>query len=467
MKLYNTLTRNIDELQPLNAPKVTMYTCGPTVYDYPHVGNWFTFVRYDLLVRTLAAGGLQPKWVMNITDVGHLTSDADEGEDKLEKGARREGKSAWDVAKFYGDYFVEGLDRLHITTPTYLPKATDHIAEQIELVQKLEEKGFTYTITDGVYYDTSKFSRYADFARLDLDEQQAGARVEQNPEKRNQTDFALWKFTPADQKRDMEWDSPWGKGFPGWHLECSAMSMKYLGETMDVHAGGIDHVPVHHTNEIAQSEAITGKPVSRLWMHTNHIMVNGDKISKSLGNGITLEDIEAKGFTLAAFRLHVLESHYRSQSKFSWESLEAAQNRLRDYQALADLRFQPITTDQYELSELDYAQYQQDILGLLQDDLNTPEVLRIVSLIANERHDSIHKDELADFEAFVQFLDDTLGLGLLASQDITAGQKELVAQRQTARDTKDWAKSDEIRDELGKDGIIVRDTPHGPIWYRS
>ena len=467
MKLYNTLTRSVDNLEPLNAPEVTIYTCGPTVYDYPHIGNWFTFVRYDLLVRTLAAGGLQPKWVMNITDVGHLVSDADDGEDKLEKGARREGKSAWDVAKLYGDYFVDGLGRLNIAKPTYLPKATEHITEQIELVQKLEEKGFTYKISDGIYYDTSKFPRYADFARLDLDEQQAGARVEHNPEKRNPTDFALWKFSPEGQQRDMEWDSPWGKGFPGWHLECSAMSMKYLGETMDIHAGGIDHVPVHHTNEIAQSEVITGKPVSQLWMHTNHIMVNGDKISKSLGNGITLEEVERKGFTLEALRLHILESHYRSQSKFSWESLEAAQNRLRDYQALADLRFQPSTDSSDELAELDFGQYQKDILALLQDDLNTPEVLRIVSLIANERHDSVHVDEIPQFEAFLKFLDDTLALNLLASQDITEEQKTLVAQRQEARDSKDWAKSDEIRDELSKQGIAVRDTSHGPIWYRA
>jgi cysteinyl-tRNA synthetase len=467
MKLYNTLTRNVEDLKPLNQPTVTMYTCGPTVYDYPHAGNWFTFIRYDLLVRTLKADGLEPKWVMNITDVGHLVSDADEGEDKLEKGARREGKSAWDVAKFYGDYFVEGLKRVNITAPTYLPKATDHISEQIELIQKLEEKGFTYQIGDGVYYDTSKFPRYADFARLDLDEQQAGARVEQNPEKRNPTDFALWKFSPEGQQRDMEWDSPWGKGFPGWHLECSAMSMKYLGETMDIHAGGIDHLPVHHTNEIAQSEAVTGKPVSQHWMHTNHITVNGEKISKSLGNGITLEDIEEKGFSLIAFRLHVLESHYRSQSKFSWESLEAASNRLKDYQALADLRFQPIATGEYELSELDYAQYQKNIQSNLADDLNTPEALRIVSLVANERHDSIHHAESDAFVAFLQYLDDVLGLDLLKSQDITDEQKQLVADRQTARDNKDWAQSDEIRDELGKQGIGVRDTAHGPVWYRA
>jgi cysteinyl-tRNA synthetase len=467
MKLYNTLTRATDELKPLNAPIVTMYTCGPTVYDYPHVGNWFTFVRYDILVRTLKASGLEPKWVMNITDVGHLVSDADEGEDKLEKGARREGKSAWDVAKMYGDYFVEGLHRLNVREPTYLPKATEHIQEQIDLIKKLEEKGFTYQISDGIYYDTAKFPRYAEFARLDIDEQQAGARVEHNPEKRNASDFALWKFSPEGSKRDMEWDSPWGKGFPGWHLECSAMSMKYLGETMDVHAGGIDHIPVHHTNEIAQSEAVTGKPVASTWMHTNHITVNGEKVSKSLGNGITLEQLEEKGFDLRAFRLHVLESHYRSQSKFSWESLEAATNRLKDYQALADLRFQAVTAPGYELTDMDYGQYQKDILAALQDDLNTPEVLRIVSLIANERHDSIDESEKDAFVTFISFLDDVLGLNLLSSTDITDEQKAVLQERQAARDSKDWARSDELRNVLGKQGVGVRDTGFGPIWFRS
>lgn len=467
MKLYNTLTRKIDDVTPLSTPAVTIYTCGPTVYDYAHVGNWFTFVRYDTLVRTLMAAGLQPKWVMNITDVGHLVSDADEGEDKLEKGAKREGKSAWDVAKFYGDYFVAGLGRLNITAPAYLPKATDHIEEQIELIKKLEEKGFTYQISDGVYYDTAKFPKYNQFAQLDLDEQQAGARVEHNQEKRNPTDFALWKLSPKDQQRDMEWDSPWGKGFPGWHVECSAMSMKYLGETMDIHAGGIDHISVHHTNEIAQSEAVTGKPVANIWMHANHISVNGEKIAKSLGNGITLEDIEAKGFSLPAFRLHVLESHYRSQSKFSWESLEAAQNRLKDYQALADLRFQPITSGDYELVELDYEQYQIEIKSKLFEDLNTPEVLRIVSFIANERHNSIHQDESEAFTAFLAFLDNVLGLNLLSSKDITQQQKDIIAARQQARDSKDWQKSDELRNELGKQGIGVRDTEFGTIWFRN
>jgi cysteinyl-tRNA synthetase len=338
MKLYNTLSRQIETITPIKPPVVTVYTCGPTVYDFPHIGNWFTFIRYDIVVRTLQTSGFAPRWVMNITDVGHLVSDADEGEDKLEKGARREGKTAWDVAAYYTDYFTSGLKRLRFTQPTYLPKATAHISEQIDLIRTLETKGYTYKTSDGIYYDTSKFPHYADFARLDIDEQQAGARVDFNPEKRTASDFALWKFSPADQQRDMEWDSPWGRGFPGWHVECSAMSMKYLGETLDIHAGGIDHIPVHHTNEIAQSEGATGKQYAHIWMHTNHISVEGEKISKSLGNGLTLEDLENHHIDLQAFRLHVLESHYRSQSKFSWTSLEAAQNRLHHWREVADLK---------------------------------------------------------------------------------------------------------------------------------
>jgi len=468
MKLYNTLTRSVEIVKPLQDSSVSVYTCGPTVYDYPHVGNWFTFIRYDLLVRALIADGKQPQWVMNITDVGHLVSDADEGEDKLEKGARREGKTAWDVAKMYGDYFVDGLHRLHITTPTQLTKATDHIAEQIALVQQLEAKGFTYVIDDGVYYDTSKFEGYAAFARLDLDEQQEGARVERNTQKRNPTDFALWKFSPANQQRDMEWDSPWGKGFPGWHLECSAMSMKYLGETIDIHAGGIDHIPVHHTNEIAQSEAATGKRFANYWMHANHILINGDKISKSLGNGITLEDIEAKGFSLQDFRLLVLQSHYRSQSKFSWDDLEAAHNRLQSYQAMADLRWQPVASDNYNYVGPDYAAFTDKIRESITDDLDTPRALAQLSIVEGGSKPFITgSDELTAFNAFLQFIDETLGLQLSVSADITNEQKQLIADRQAARATKDWTKSDEYRDQLLEQGIGVRDTPQGAIWFRA
>ncbi|MGH7142396.1 MAG: cysteine--tRNA ligase [Candidatus Saccharimonadales bacterium] len=465
MKLYNTLSQKIETVQPQNPPEITVYTCGPTVYDYPHVGNWFTFIRYDLLIRALTAAGFKVKWVMNITDVGHLVSDADEGEDKLEKGAKREGKTAWQIAAFYSDYFINALKPLNITSPNYLVKATDHIADQIELINKLEAKGYTYVIDDGVYFDTSKFSRYADFGRLDLDEQQSGGRVALNPQKHQPTDFALWKFSPKNQKRDMEWDSPWGKGFPGWHIECSAMSMKYLGDTIDIHAGGIDHLPVHHTNEIAQSESVSGKPLAKFWMHTNHVTAEGEKIAKSGGNAITLDDIKAKGFTLAGFRLHILESHYRSQSKFSWASLEAAQNRLNSLTTMADFAWQPKAKAK---TAVDFEKIYDGLQQSMENDLDSPNALKILSDIQNKLEVSLLGPE--DVPAFKRFLEETeklLGLSLANRPDINADQKRLIEERQLARRKENWSKSDEIRDQLLIQGIGLRDTILDSVWYRT
>jgi cysteinyl-tRNA synthetase len=465
MKLYNTLTKQVEDITVQRPPRITLYTCGPTVYDYPHIGNWFTFIRYDILVRTLRGKGFEPDWVMNITDVGHLVSDADEGEDKLEKGAKREGKTAWDIAAFYTDYFLQGLKRLNFVEPGHTPRATEHIAEQIALVKKLEEKGYTYTIQDGIYYDTSKFPRYADFAQLDLDEQQAGARVEVNPEKLNPTDFALWKFSPENAKRDMEWDSPWGKGFPGWHLECSAMSQKYLGDTLDIHSGGIDHIPVHHTNEIAQSEAATGKQYARYWMHTNHILVDDEKIAKSAGNGTTLEDIEAKGYNLEAFRLLVLESHYRSQSKFSWEAMEAAQNRLQNLRAMAALKWQA-REKVYDSGTFALENIPNELLRVLSEDLNTPAALAYLSEVENQLNTVlIEQDMLDHFEHMLKGIDSVLGLHLSETPDISAEQKELIREREAARQGQDWQAADAIRNQLTDQKIGVRDTSSGPVWF--
>lgn len=466
MQLYNTLTRKVEEIKPQDAPTVTMYTCGPTVYDYAHIGHWFTYIRMDTLARTLKAAAFKPKWVMNITDVGHLTSDADEGEDKLQAKARREGKTAWEVAAFYTQDFLGGMERLHITAPTRLVKATDHIPDQIALIQRLEDKGYTYRIDDGVYYDTGKFPTYADFARLDLDEQQAGARVQHNPQKHRASDFALWKFSPKDIKRDMEWDSPWGRGFPGWHIECSAMAMKYLGDTLDIHTGGIDHIPVHHTNEIAQSEAATEKRFANYWMHSNHVTVNGEKISKSLGNTISLQEIMAKGITPEAVRMHVLESHYRSQSKFSWDSLVAAQNRLRDLRAMAALRWQaPVTTKDSGTFALRDVPLQ--IAQSLADDLDTPQALMYLSQVATQLQVVLIEQDMVDhFEAMLQGIDDLLGLNLMAESDIVDEQKKLIAERTKAREAKEWKKADVIRKRLLDQGIVLRDTDGGPIWSR-
>lgn len=464
MKLYNTAARQIEEIIPQHPPEIGVYTCGPTVYDYAHIGHWFNYVRMDSLIRTLKANGYKPKWVMNITDVGHLVSDADEGEDKLEKGARREGKTAWEVAEFYTKDFFEGMRLLNILTPEHIVKATEHIPEQIALIEKLEAKGYVYIIDDGVYYDTSKFPTYGDFARLDLEEQQAGARVTVNQQKRNQSDFALWKFSPKDHRRDMEWDSPWGKGFPGWHIECSAMSMKYLGNTIDVHTGGIDHIPVHHTNEIAQSEAATGEPFARYWLHSNHVMVDGEKISKSLGNGIRLQEIIERGITAEAVRLHILESHYRSQSKFSFESLQAAQNRLRDLKALSALRWQ--AREQVQATNLDLDQVQNQLRDIMADDLNTPQALALLSSVANQLLTAfVTQSEVAKLEAMLQTVDDLFGLNLLEVADLSETQKATITEREAARHAQNWQRSDELRDQLQAEGIGVRDTPQGTIWF--
>lgn len=477
MKLYNTLTKTVDSLDTITIGQVGVYTCGPTVYDFAHIGHWFNYVRMDTLIRALKAEGLSAEWVMNITDVGHLVSDADDGEDKLEKGARREGKTAWEVAEFYTADFLECMTLLAITTPDHIVKATDHIAEQIALIETLYTKGYTYTIDDGVYFDTSKFESYAAFAGLDLDEQQAGGRVAINSQKRNQSDFALWKFSPAETSRDMEWDNPFGdgkKGFPGWHIECSAMSMKYLGESFDIHTGGIDHIPVHHTNEIAQSEAATGRRFANYWLHSNHVTVNGEKISKSLGNGIRLQTIIDKGINPAAVRLNVLESHYRSQSKFSWEGLKAAHNRLRHWQSVAELNWQPRAAalsegqDDSPLSS-DIAQAAQSITVALQDDLNTPLILSIVDkLFSSIERKLLTTDDIASFKAFLDYLEAILGIDLLADHgplDSTAAG--LIEQRDQARKNNDWADSDDLRGQLLTLGYAVKDTPHGQtLWSR-
>ncbi len=454
MKLYNTLTRNIDDIKPINPPVITIYTCGPTVYDYPHIGNWFTFIRYDILVRTLMASQYKVKWVMNITDVGHLTSDADEGEDKLVNKAKKENKNAWDIAKFYTEYFVQSLDKLNFIQPTMLPKATDHIIDQINLIKELEAKGYTYKINDGIYFNTSLFKSYKDFARLDLDEQQANSRIELNTDKKNFADFALWKFSPKSSNRDMEWDSPWGKGFPGWHIECSAMCLKYLGETIDIHSGGIDHIPIHHTNEIAQSTALSGKPLANIWMHTNHILINDQKISKSLGNGITLEEIENKGINLMALRLLILESHYRSQSKFSWDALYAANNRLLRYINFAVRRYQPKTHGNNNQTL--------DLITPLQNDLNTPQALSNLELFIDECENNPPTNNT--LLKAINSINECLGIDLAQIKDISNELKSIIKKRENARLNKDWHLSDQLRDQLLSQNIAIDDSEYGPIW---
>jgi len=481
LKFHNQLTKTVDPFTPIEEGYVHLYTCGPTVYNYLTVGNWTAYIYWDTLVRVLQANGNEVTRVMNITDVGHLVSDADDGEDKLEKGAKREGKTAWEVAKYYADDFIAGMKALNLITPTHMPRATDYIPQQLELIRILQEKGFTYQIDDGIYFDTLKFPTYADFADLDLEAQKAGARVEFNPEKHHPSDFALWKFSPKGEVRDMEWETPQDlldtpskkkMGFPGWHLECSAMAMSLLGETIDIHTGGIDHIPVHHTNEIAQSEAATGKVFSNFWIHNNHLKVDGTKISKSLGNGYTLADLEEKGYTPIDLRLFVLQSHYRTEGNFTFENLTAAANRLRNWRNIAALRHQIHDTikedgDTEEKSKtVSLYAASKKIIDTVSDDLNTPEALAIIDdafdTVTASKLNTLHQHALV---SFLETIDELLGLMLLeTTPDITDDQKRIIIERQRAREQKDYTKSDDLRAELEKSGITVRDTASGPIW---
>lgn len=380
MQLYNTLTRSIEKVTSLSKQNtIGVYACGPTVYDFAHIGHMRKYTMDDVLVRTLRASGFAVTHVMNITDVGHLVSDADTGEDKMEKGARRTGKTVWAVAAFYEEDFWRKLSHMQIVPPDVSCRATEHIAEQIAQVQQLETQGFTYTIPgDGVYFDTSKDPHYGELARLKKEQLLEGARIGVVEGKRNPSDFALWKFSPADEQRQMEWESPWGVGFPGWHIECSAMSMKYLGEQFEIHTGGIDHIPVHHANEIAQAENATGKrPFVRIWVHHNFLRVDGQKMSKSLQNFYTLDDVEARGFAPLALRLLFLQSHYRDELNFTWESLAGAQKGWEKLQRklgllLQEAGFSSLT----EVPEVeDESESLVEFQALLADDLKTAQAV--------------------------------------------------------------------------------------------
>lgn len=472
MRFYNTPSKKVDEFTPLAPGKVTLYTCGPTVYSTPHIGNFLAYIRWDTLVRALRANDLEVVRVMNITDVGHLVSDGDEGEDKILKGALRDGVSMWDVAQRYTDEFMVGMKKLNLMEPTFITKATDFISEQIALVQVLETKGFIYTIDDGVYFDTSKFPAYGDFAQLDLKGMMAGARVDHNSQKRNGSDFAVWKFDTSGERKEMIWDSPWGKGFPGWHLECSAMIKAKLGVTIDIHTGGIDHIPVHHSNEVAQSEAANEKPLARYWLHGAHLLTDGTKISKSLGNVHTLDDLEEKGFSALDFRMLALQSHYRTETNFTWKNLEHARNRLNNWREVAVLRWQMHDTltddnnkDQHDVSAKLLAA-PHAALQVLSDDLNTPEMLRIVEETFSAVQTSNHTDvQQESFQAFLAFVDEVLGLQLVdTTPDIDEEGKKLIMERSRAREEMNWGRSDEIRDELVAKGIQLNDTPAGVTW---
>ncbi len=452
LRLYNSLTRTKEDFVPAAPPRASLYTCGPTVYNYQHVGNYRTYIFEDVLVRTLKLLGFETRRVMNITDVGHLTSQGDEGEDKMEVGAAREGKSAWDIAKFYTEAFLSDCKELKLLPADVLCKATDHIPEQIALVQKLEAKGFVYKTADGLYFDTAKLTDYGKLmAKEHLEGLKSGARVEANPEKRHLTDFALWKFSPQGASRQMEWPSPWGKGFPGWHIECSAMAMRFLGETLDIHCGGIDHVPVHHTNEIAQSEGATGRPFAQFWLHGEFLLMNNAKMAKSSGGFVRLADLKDKGFSPLDYKYLCLTAHYRKQLDFTWESLEAAKTarrRLKD--AVVGLSG--------EAPKPGCAEFSARLADALADDLNAPSALAVV-------WDALKSDLPGGAKrAFLQEAESVLALGLFDVEAVAAVPVEVAAlldRRSAAKAKKDFAESDRIRKQIEDLGYVVKDGKDG------
>lgn len=466
LRLHNTMTRTKDEFVPLSDNKVSMYTCGPTVYGYAHIGNLRAYVFSDTLRRTLLYLGYDLTQVMNVTDVGHLTSDEDMGEDKLELSARKEGRSVWDIARYYEERFFRDADRLNILRPDIVARATEHIDAMIELVQKLVDKGFTYETGQAVYFHVPLFADYTKLSRQSLEEKIVAAReeVQEDSDKRNPADFALWfKATGRFENHLMQWDSPWGLGFPGWHIECSAMSQKYLGDTLDIHTGGIDHVAVHHTNEIAQSEAATGKQFVRYWVHNNFLRVDGGKMSKSLGNVYTLDDIEHKGIDPMAFRYFCLTAVYHATVNFTWDSIAAAEAGMDSlYAFVRQAKRAGVAGIEPEWT----VEYKAKFREAVEDDLNTPRALATLwDLVkeSNRRQDYNVLSELFDF-------DRVLGLRLdevQVDQELPPEYTALIAEREAARASKDWARADELRKELAAAGITLEDRPEGTIWHRG
>lgn len=451
INLYDTYARETREFKPITDGQAGLYCCGPTVYNYAHIGNLRTYIFEDVLRRVLELNGYTVNHVVNITDVGHLVSDADDGEDKMAAGAKRLGKTAWEIAEIYTDAFLEDLKLLNVKTPSVLCKATDHIAEQIEAIKQIEAKGLTYSTTDGVYFDTSQDPDYGYLARLDREGLQAGARVQQG-EKRNVTDFALWKFSPADEQRQMEWESPWGKGFPGWHIECSAMAAKYLGPLFDIHCGGKDHIPIHHSNEIAQAQACYGTKLSNYWMHGYFLETDKAKMSKSSGEFLRTASLLERGYDPLSYRFLCLLAHYRSDITFSWDNLDGATTALN--------RLREAYHDWDEGGQIS-ADYQQRFLQYVNDDLNTSQAIALVwELVKNKDITS------ADKKATIDWIDQVLGLELsewqpAAEEAAPDDILQLAEARQTARASKDWAAADAARDELAARGYEVIDTPDG------
>ncbi|MCG8589688.1 MAG: cysteine--tRNA ligase [Proteobacteria bacterium] len=461
---YDTRTRSKQPFAPLEPDCVRMYTCGPTVYGPQHIGNLRSQLFPDLLRRFLEREGFAVRHVVNITDVGHLTDDADDGDDKMEMAAARAGRSAEEIAAHWTEHWRQNREAVNCRPPDVLCKATEHIPEQIELARTLEKGGHTYRLPDGIYFDVSTFPRYAELAHLDLEGQAGGHRIDEVAGKRHPADFALWKFAAEGVKRQQEWDSPWGRGFPGWHLECTAMSSRYLGETFDIHTGGIDLATVHHTNEVAQAECATGvHPWVQFWMHNEFLDFQGVKMSKSLGNVLTLDDLVAGGLPPLAFRYFFLQAHYRQQQTFTDEAIQAAATGHRRLcAAAAPLRDAKGVPDPERV-----APYRDRFRAALCDDLNAPRALAVAWEV-------VRAEELtpADRYALIEDFDTVLGLDLLAEPEATPVETDpridaLVAAREEARARKDFAEADRLRDQLAAEGIAVEDTPNGPRWRRT
>lgn len=471
MKLYNSLSKKIEEFTPINPPKVGLYTCGMTVYDFAHIGHGRKYVGDDILRRTLTRLGYQVTHVQNVTDVGHLSSDSDEGEDKMEKGAKKYGKTVWEVAQFYMDHFYGSMDKLNILRPTVVCRATDHIPEQIALVKTLIEKGHAYDTPEAVYFDVTTFARYENlFGRQELSEKKAAVRdsVQTGEHKKHSADFALWfKRVGRFSDHAMHWDSPWGDGFPGWHIECSAMSMKYLGSSFDIHTGGIDHIPVHHPNEIAQSEAATGKPFVKYWVHYNFLRVDGKKMSKSLGNFYTIEDVVNKGIDPMALRYFYLTSQYRSELNFTWEALGAAASALSELRMHAS-KLKSQSEERSMISEEKLAKidlYRDKFTAALSNDMNTPQALAVTwEMLKSNVPSSDKYDLLMDF-------DDTLGLRLSAlpqvASTIPKDVQELGRALDMYRKDKNYAAADEVRNRIVELGYSAETTSAGTVIKKS
>jgi len=466
LRFFNTLTRRVEPFEPLDPNEVRIYTCGPTVYDYATIANMRAYLFADVLRRTLEFHGYRVKHVMNVTDVGHLVSDADEGEDKMLVSMRREGKTPWEIARHYSDVFFRHAARLNILRPTVVCRATEHIPEMIELVRRLESRGYTYETSDGVYFDISKFPGYGQLSGLDLEGQRAGARVEVNPEKRHPADFALWR--KAAPEHIMQWDSPWGRGYPGWHVECSAMSTKYLGERFDIHTGGVDHIPVHHEDEIAQNDAAFGHQVVKCWMHNEFLLVDGGRMGKSLGNYYTVDDLVERGYHPLAHRYLVLNAHYRSKLNFTWEALTGAQKALeRLWQRVRDLAVSspPAETRRQLLAASPEAQRFAEAVG---DDLGTPEGVAMVWELARTAGDPRRAlDLILLFDRVLGFSLDKAARGeigqlKLDGDAIPEEVQSLLGKREQARIDREWGRADEIREQIGRLGYVVEDTPEGP-----